>query len=172
MASMNISLPKCPLMLPWVRPSFRSWRMAATLIVLGTAFPALAALGGTLDSISSDRSAMNATMRLTEVGAYSVYEIQSPTGTVVREYISPAGRVFGVAWQGPFIPDLRFILGSYFERYSVSAKTQRESHVGRRPLQIREPGLVVQTTGHMRAFWGRVYDPGLLPAGVGFNEIR
>ena len=68
--------------------------------------------------------------------------------------------------------DLRFILGSYFERYSVSAKTQRESHVGRRPLQIREPGLVVQTTGHMRAFWGRVYDPGLLPAGVGFNEIR
>jgi hypothetical protein len=125
-----------------------------------------------LDSISSDQSQMKAMSRLSEAGAYSVYELQSPTGTVVREYVSSAGRVFGVAWQGPFIPDLRLILGSYFEQYSRSTKPQRERYVGRRPLDIREPGLVVQTTGHMRAYWGRAYDPGLLPAGVGVNEIR
>jgi hypothetical protein len=135
-------------------------------------FPALAALGGTLDSISFDQSQMKATRRLNEAGSYSVYEMQSPTGTVVREYVSPAGRVFGVAWQGPFIPDLRLLLGGYFEQYSEAARAQRESHVGRRPLQIEEPGLVVQTAGHMRAYWGRAYDPALLPTGVGVNDIR
>ena len=152
----------------WFRPRY----MFLALFVLAMPFPALAGLGGTLDSISSDQSQLRATGRLSESGSYSVYEMQSPTGTVIREYVSPAGRVFGVAWQGPFIPDLRLLLGDYFEQYSEAARAQRESRVGRRPLQIKEPGLVVQTAGHMRAFWGRAYDPALLPAGVGINEIR
>jgi len=156
----------------WADSWFRPWQMAIALVILGVASPALAGLGGTLDSIRSDQSQMKATTRFSEAGAYSVYEMQSPIGTIVREYVSRDGRVFGVAWQGPFIPDLRLVLGNYFEQYSRSAKAQRESYVGRRPLQISEPGLVVQTAGHMRAYWGRAYDPGLLPAGVGANEIR
>jgi len=143
---------------------------AVALIILALASPALAALGGTLDSIQSAH--VNVPVNVNQAGAYSVYEMQLPTGTALREYVSPAGRVFGVAWQGPFVPDLRLLLGSYFEQYSRLAKARRAMYVGRHPLDIREPGLVVQTAGHMRAYWGRAYDPGLLPPGVGADEIR
>jgi len=171
---MNILIPLNRSSMPlWMAHSwFTRWFMATAFAVLGMAFPAFASLGGTLDSVSFDQSQMKATTRLNETGSYSVYEMQSPAGTIVREYVSPAGRVFGVAWQGPFIPDLRLLLGSYFEQYSEAARTQRESHIGRRPLKIEEPGLVVQTAGHMRAYWGRAYDPALLPTGLGANEIR
>jgi len=140
--------------------------------MLSLASPALATLGGTVDSIHSDLSRMNAIVRVNQTDAYSVYEMTLPTSTMVREYVSPAGQVFAVAWQGPFVPDLRQLLGSYFVQYSRLAKTQRETHVGRRPLDIQEPGLVVQTSGHMRAFWGRAYDPELLPPGLDVGHIQ
>jgi hypothetical protein len=115
---------------------------------------------------------MRATAKIAEGVAYTVHEIKAPTGTVVKEYVSPAGRVFGVSWRGPFIPDMQQLLGDYFEQYSAAAKAQREGHVGRQPLNIQEPGLVIQTAGHMRAYSGRAYDPGLLPAGVTPNDVR
>jgi hypothetical protein len=86
--------------------------------------------------------------------------------------VSADGRVFGIAWEGPFVPNMRQLLGSYFQHYSEAAKAQRESHVGRQPLNIQEPRLVVQTAGHMRAYFGRAYDPELLPNGVSPDEVR
>jgi hypothetical protein len=90
---------------------------------------------------------------------------------VVREYVSPAGKVFGVAWQGPRIPDLRQLLGAYYAQYESAASAARSvRHRG--PLLIQEPGLVVQSGGHMRAYNGLAYVPDLLPAGVRAEEIR
>ena len=147
--------------------------MAVALLALGLPFPAFAALGGTSDSVQADQAQMNASLKITQADAYTVHEMKAATGTVVREYVSrPDGRVFGVTWQGPFIPDMKQLLGNYFQQYSEAARAQRESHVGRHPLNIQPPGLVVQTAGHMRAFSGRAYDPGLLPAGVSANDIR
>jgi len=37
---------------------------------------------------------------------------------------------------------------------------------------IQEPGLVVQTGGHMRAYFGRAYVPELVPQGVTIEEIQ
>ena len=142
------------------------------ILVVAISSPLFAALGGSLDSVSDDRDSMKASMKITDSASYTVYEIKAPSGTVVREYASPAGRIFGVAWEGPFVPDMRQVLGSYFEHYSESAKAQRDSYIGRRPLNIKEPGLVVQTAGHMRAYSGRAYDPGLLPAGVSADAVR
>jgi Protein of unknown function (DUF2844) len=147
-------------------------RVTLVLLNLGLSLPALASLGGSIDSVQSDQAQMRATTTISAGAAYTVHEMKAPAGTVVREYVSPAGRVFGVSWQGPFIPDLQQLLGDHFERYAAAAKAQRESHVGRRPLNIQEPGLVVQTAGHMRAYSGRAYDPGLLPAGVTANDVR
>ncbi len=147
--------------------------VTVALLILGLSLPACAALGGTLDSVQTDRAHMKAnSAKVTEANVYSVHEIKAPTGTVVREFVSSAGRVFGIAWQGPFIPDMRQLLGGYFEQYSAAAKAQRESHAGRQPLNIQEPGLVVQTAGHMLSYSGRAFDPGLLPTGVSPNEIR
>ena len=65
--------------------------------------------------VQSDRVKMRgALLRITATGSSTVHEIQASSGTVVREFISPAGKVFGVAWEGPWLPDLREMLGMYF----------------------------------------------------------
>jgi hypothetical protein len=108
---------------------------------------------------------------VTQAEAYDVHEIKAPGGTVVNEYVSPAGRVFAVAWHGPFVPDMQQILGAYFQQYSAALQSQPR-HYGHRPLNIQEPGLVVQTGGHMRAYSGRAYVPEMLPQGVKADEIK
>jgi hypothetical protein len=152
--------------------AYRARGMVIALILMAVASPAFAKLGEAWDSIQADQSCMQAELQVREFGAYSVYEMQMPIGTVVREYVSLEGRVFAVSWRGPFIPDLRLILGTYFQHYSRSTKAHRKSSVGRQPLHIQEAGLVVETAGHMRAYWGRAFDPGLLPRGVGIDAIR
>lgn len=127
-----------------------------------------AALGGVEATVQADQQQMGATERVLRPGPYTLHEMQTPTGTVVREYISPAGVVFGVAWQGPAMPDLRQLLGSYFDRY-VDAVAQRKA---RGPAVIELPGLVVHSGGHMRAFVGRAYIPEALPQGVTADSIR
>ena len=42
----------------------------------------------------------------------------------------------------------------------------------RGPLLIQEPGLVVQSGGHMRAYFGRAYIPDQVPQGVNIEEIK
>jgi hypothetical protein len=44
--------------------------------------------------------------------------------------------------------------------------------VGRRPLNIQTPTLVIQTHGHMRGYSGRVYVPALVPGGVRTEELQ
>ena len=53
-------------------------------------------------------------MRVTSSDTYTVHEMRASTGTTVREYVSASGKVFGVAWEGPTLPDLRQVLGVYF----------------------------------------------------------
>ena len=69
---------------------------------------------------------MQASLQTSVGTTYNVHEMQSAAGTVVREYISSAGesagKVFAVTWQGPWPPDMRQLLGSYFEQYMQAAK--------------------------------------------------
>lgn len=139
--------------------------------LLAFSCPALAALGGDASSVEVDRAHMKATVKQTQVDGYSIQEIKAPGGTVVNEYVSPAGRVFAVTWHGPFVPEMQQILGAYFQQFSAALQAQPR-HYGRRPLNIQQPGLVVQTSGHMRAYWGRAYVPEMLPQGVKDDEIK
>jgi hypothetical protein len=143
---------------------------AATVL---TALPAFAGLGDDLTSVETDQAHMQGTLRTTQAQAYTVHEIQAPTGIVVREYVSPAsGKVFGVAWQGPWPPNMRQILSNYFVQYQQAAQAQANSHAGRKPLVIQQPGLVVQAGGHMRSFAGRAYIPDMVPQGTLAEAIR
>lgn len=45
---------------------------------------------------------------------YTVRETTLGSGTVVREYVSTAGTVFALSWQGPVTPNLSDLLGTYF----------------------------------------------------------
>jgi len=140
--------------------------------MLALALPALAALGGDVASVHEDQAQMKGTLKTTEGTTYTVHEIKGAAGIVVREYVSPDDKVFGVAWQGPAMPNLQQILGSYFETFSEAAQAQRAAHRARGPLYIQQPGLVVESTGHARTFSGRAFDPGKLPQGVTVNDIR
>lgn len=145
---------------------------AVALLTLFLSSPAFASLGAPEDSVQDDQVRLHAKATSTVTRAYTIHELTSPLGTVVREYVSPAGAVFAVSWQGPFQPELKQILGGYFEQYCLAAKEQRVRQARRSPLNIQQPSLVFQSAGHMRAYYGRAYDPRLLPPGVNADEIR
>jgi hypothetical protein len=146
--------------------------LAVAAVLLGGTLPLWASMGGDAASIQADQARMRGTMRATARESYSVREIQGESGTVVREYVSGEGKVFGVAWQGQGAPDMRQILGTYFEQYTQAAKARPGPRYGRRPLIIEEPGLVVEVGGHPRAFMGKAYVPEMLPTGVKAEDIR
>lgn len=155
------------LLLRWMRLRV----LAAAAALLSCSLPALASLGGDVASVEADRAHMNATTSVTTTDNYDVHQIQSPSGTVVDEYVSSTGTVFAVAWRGQFAPDMQQILGSYFSQYSAALQSQ-ERHYGHHPLNIQQSGLVVQTAGHIRAYFGRVYVTALLPQGFNPDQIQ
>jgi len=137
------------------------------LVMLGYPFSAAAALGGDVASVRADELELNATLRTTSASQFTQFEMQLPSGTTVREYVSQAGAVFAVTWEGPSLPDLRQLLGGYFQRYVDAIQG---GGVGARVIE--QPGLVVYTGGHMRAFRGRAYVPQLLPQGIVAEDIQ
>jgi len=155
-----------------MKASKRISLVAISLLMLAFSFRAFAVLGGDESSIAADMAQMKATVKVTPNDAFAVHEIKAAGGPTVREYVSAAGRVFGVAWQGPSVPDLQQLLGPYFQQYSAAAQAAKAGHPGRKPLNIELPGLVVQNSGHMRSFYGRAYDPSLLPQGVSADAVR
>lgn len=140
--------------------------------VFCSAFPAWAALGGDTASVQADQIHMQGTRRTMATASYTVHEIQAASGTVVREYVSSEGKVFAVAFRGPWLPDLRQLLGSYFDQYSQAVQTQRSMGRRRSPVMIDTPGLSVQIGGHPRSFSGRAYVPEMMPSGVAAEEIQ
>ncbi len=142
-------------------------------IVLSCAVDSRAALGGTASSVEADRVAVQgALMRMSRTDAFALHEIRSAAGTMIREYVSPGGTVFGVAWQGPWMPDLRQVLGDRFEPFQRAMQANRRARRGRGIVVIDEPDLVVRMSGHQRAFYGRAYIPALVPQGVQPEAIR
>jgi len=149
----------------------RSFQLYSIVILLILALPTLAwaALGGDESSVQADQAQMGASVRITRAATHTVHELQAPGGLVVREYVSPSGTVFGIAWQGASKPDLKQLLGGHFEE--VQQAVQRRG-VRRGPVVINEPGVVFEMGGHMRAFAGRAYLPQLLPSGVQADALR
>ena len=139
------------------------------LSLLAVAPNAEAALGGTEATVRADQAQMSMTLRTMPAARFTMHELTAASGTTVREYVSPAGVVFGVAWQGPSLPDLRQLLGVHFDQYVDAAAARRTR---RAPVRVELPGLVVQSSGHMRAFAGKAYLPQGLPQGVVANEIQ
>ncbi len=145
-------------------------RVVALVSMLVTAaLPGWAALGGPAESVVADQVKFQATRSVVETQAYTVHEMSSGDGTVIREYVTPAGKVFGVSWTGPTIPDLSQLLGSYNAEYQ---NTLRAKPGRRRVAVVHNPDLVVENGGHMRAFHGRAYLQSMLPPGVPQETVK
>src|SRR5579864_4197365 len=84
-----------------------------------------AALGGDVSSVEADQAHMRAQRKVTQTNAYSVHEMTAENGALVREFISPAGKVFAVSFAGPTYPDLKQLLGSYYNEYAQNAPHKR-----------------------------------------------
>ena len=147
-------------------------RIGIALLLLALPLPALAALGGDVASVHDDQAQMKGSLKTTQAEAYSVHEITASANTVVKEYVSPAGKVFAITWHGPFVPNMQQLLGSYYQQFADAAAAQREAHTRRRTLNIQQSDLVVQNGGHMRSYFGKAYVPTLLPQGVSADEIQ
>lgn len=131
--------------------------------------PALATLGGDVSSIQSDQVHLKASTQRVARTLYSVEEMQTSSGTQIRQYFSPGGTVFAVSWQGS-APDLQQLLGQYFDQYIAAANTQH-SRRGR-GVHIDNGDLVIDTAGHMRFVVGRAYLRSKMPPGIASDEIR
>jgi hypothetical protein len=139
------------------------------LLLLAVCVPARATLGESVGTVSDDQAQLQAALEVATSEKFAVHRLQLPTGTSVNEYVSPAGMVFAVSWQGPAMPDLQQLLGRYFAAYVEAVKNQTGVSGAR---SAEQSGLVVQTGGHMRAYFGRVYVAAMLPHGVSAEEIR
>lgn len=94
---------------------------------------------------------------------YSVAQVRTPGGSELREYVAPSGVVFGIAWSGPAMPDMSQWLGTRFADFQRAAQSARATR-RHGPLYIRVGTLVVENSGHMRAFHGRAFLSDQIPA--------
>jgi hypothetical protein len=145
---------------------------AASIALASLATPALAALGGTADSVSTDTSAMRGMLRSIPEVQYDVQEIDSSSVTV-REYVTRAGQVFAVTWQGIAPPNFQQLLGTYYTRLQAGAATARAGHgpAAHRHYGINQSDFVMQSLGRMGNFHGVAYVPSLVPTGVDVGQL-
>lgn len=102
--------------------------------------------------------------------SYTVNQTTLASGTTVREYVAPNGVVFAVSWSGPFLPDLRALLGQHFD--TMTEESGRHPKAGHSQLLVKRADLTIESTGHMRAYSGRAWIASRMPAGVTPEEIE
>ena len=143
--------------------------LLALAAFIAAACPGFGALGGDENSVMADQTKFKAERTVISQREFNVHEITGTDGTVIREYVSPAGKVFGVSWKGPAIPDLSQLLGSNFAEFRNSVHPTP----GRRRIAVVHSGdLVVESTGHARGFSGRAYLNSMLPSGVTQESVQ
>ena len=137
--------------------------LTVLLMLMASGLPAWAALGDNVSSVDSDAQVLHGQHIMVAKVGYSLHQITSPDGSVVNEFVSPAGAVFGISWNGHSMPNLRQLLGTYMTNFQQGQVVQR---VPRRAITIQGDNFVFSSVGHMRSFHGRAYVPGLIPANL------
>jgi hypothetical protein len=138
-------------------------------VSLSTGVPAFAALGGDLSSVQADQARLQASERVIATQSYTVHEMQTARGTLIRQFVSPEGTVFAVSWQG-WAPDLEQLLGAYFDQYVQAAQAQPGRRA--RGVHIDTGDFVLESGGHMRSVSGRAFLRSKLPSGVTSDQVR
>ncbi|WP_174286443.1 DUF2844 domain-containing protein [Sphingomonas bacterium] len=152
-------------------PIRRAILSIAAILVLASG--AHAELGGPVSSVKVDGGRMGARMASLSMRGYARHDLTRGNGGLVHEFSNASGQVFAVTWSGPGKPDLRTVLGKYFGPYQASAGggVGRVRHALRRPAQVDQADLQIQTAGHMGWFHGVAYIPSLAPAGFSTADL-
>lgn len=162
---------------PRVRQGVCGLSVLLGLCLLGTP-NAWAVLGGAVTPAAASTTTTPAAVQLRSAGAstnasalYTVHTSALDTGTTVQEYTAPDGVVFAVAWQGPVLPRLDTLLGSYFAAFTTGVNTTRSQRSVGTPLVLDSTQLVVRSSGRMGRFSGHAYAPSLVPGGVTISDV-
>ena len=142
------------------------------VIVFLGATPGLAVLGEYASSIDLDQQILRCERRELTLPGYEVHELTAANGMVLREFVSPAGLVFGVTWHAPQMPNLQQVLGDHNMAELQRAIASRQRYHSGAPLIVRTTQLVFASGGHMRSFHGYAYVPGLVPAGISVGVMH
>ena len=126
-----------------------------------------AELGGTVNQGAIQIQTQNSVVSTTPT--LNVYQSKMPSGTQIREFTNANGIVVAVSWQGPTMPNLKQLLGSYFDACVNRSDSTAANH---RNAIMNTDDLVVQSHGQLRAFSGRAYLPKLLPAGLNITQLQ
>jgi hypothetical protein len=128
-----------------------------------------AALGGLPEQFNTEGTTVVSSVS-SAVSNYVTRDTTLATGTHVSEYVSDSGVVFAVTWDGPVLPDLKALLGKYFD--TMVAESARIPRAGRSPVAISRPEVVINSGGHMRAFEGSAWIPAEFPTGFTADDVR
>jgi len=145
---------------------FRFLSLLGGLALCMVAPSAHASLGGNAASIASDSTALGGSHTVERTAGWEVHILRLPFGVVVREYLH-GDTVFAVAWSGRALPNLRQLLGAYFEPYAESPRDHGAHHHHRRA--VTTPDWVVQSVGHHGGFLGRAWLRNALPRSPAFD---
>lgn len=140
-----------------------------SVLLLAYAGAGYAALGGLPEQFDTEGTTVVSNAPST-VSNYVMRDTTLATGTHVREYVAGGGVVFAVTWNGPVLPDLKSLLGKYFD--TMVAESTRLPKAGRSPMGVHRPDVVIHSGGRMRAFEGSAWIPAAFPAGFTADDVR
>src|SRR5471032_19529 len=153
--------------------SLTPFRATAAALVIAASGPSHAQLGATVaisaGGISSSSDPADATAPALHQAVNSTVRWQESTDANqirVRQYVSAAGQVYAVSWDGPAMPDLAALLSTWFGAYQQSARAALPNTGSLHASRVNRSDLVVETAVRLREFSGRAWLPDALPAGV------
>jgi hypothetical protein len=124
-------------------------------------------------SIDNDSAKLQASHKvLSTTSKYTVHQLEY-TGTRVREYVGPDGKIFGVAWDGFTHPDMQVVLGQFYPEYKAAlekAKSNRK-FLNRRFISFKSENLSVTFGGRPRRLFGSI-SSNSRPTDVSQREVK
>ena len=151
--------------------SLRKTILSVLLTLVLAHIPAWAVLGQTEASVTTDQQQMKTEDRVQTFTSYKVHQLTTTNGPTVREYVSPQGLVFGIAWQGRFMPNLNQLLGTYVTNLQNATPAQTQiRHL--RGLTVKTNDFVYSNFCHLQSCTGRAYVPAFVPSNVSAEVVR
>lgn len=150
--------------------------MKPFLIAISFALPivcansAYAGLGATVSTTQKHVLATRAVKLSTATSSYTRNDQTLEGGVTIHEYQDASGYIFAVSWSGPYHPDLKDLLGDYFD--VMKTETDKNPRANRTRLSVKRSDVQISIGGHMGAFHGKAWIPAKLPSGFTPDDIQ
>lgn len=138
------------------------------ILLLAYAGSCFAGLSGAPSDAGRKAVVMSQKLASSTSASYTDITKTLDAGTVLHEYVGSDGVVFAVSWMGPYMPDLKDILGPHFDTLVEQSRKQR----GHPQMMIKRSDVVIISNGHMGAFEGKAWVPAKLPAGFTAKDVK